>query len=294
MQLIIVESPTKARTLQAFLGTDYKILSSYGHVRDLPKHDFGVDLEHDFQPKYSIPAKAKKNLQLLKKETAGADMVLISTDPDREGEAIAWHLVQALKLKNGGKSKTSKPYQRIAFHEITAQAIKEAINNPRLIDDNLVNAQQARRILDRIVGYKLSPFLWRKVAKGLSAGRVQSVAVKLVCDREKEITAFKPDEYWEIAALLKNTKNEPRVEFLAKLSKIAGKPVEKLEIKNKDIADKIVKNLENAEYRVLAIEKKRNQKKPVSPFHHVNPPAGSFQAFPYATEIRDVFGAAAI
>ncbi len=175
MQLIIVESPTKARTLQGFLGSDYKILSSFGHVRDLPKGAFGVDIEHGFAPKYVIPTKARKTITLLKKAAQGVDSVLLSTDPDREGEAIAWHLSQALG---------NLPYQRITFHEITKGAIEDALKHPRAIDENLVNAQQARRILDRIVGYQLSPFLWRKVAKGLSAGRVQSVAVRLVADRQ--------------------------------------------------------------------------------------------------------------
>lgn len=267
MQLIIVESPTKARTLQAFLGKDYKILSSFGHVRDLPKGAFGVDLEHDFEPKYVIPTKARKTITLLKKAAEGADSILLSTDPDREGEAIAWHLAQALKLKNpGSKTGTGLPYQRIAFHEITKDAIADALAHPRPIDENLVNAQQARRILDRIVGYKLSPFLWHKIAKGLSAGRVQSVAVRLVADREREIQAFKADEYWEIDANLKNTKNEPLEEFTAKLVSINGKTIDKLEIKNKDNADAIVDDLENAGYRVANLEKKETKRNPYPPF----------------------------
>ena len=267
MQLIIVESPTKARTLQGFLGKDYKILSSFGHVRDLPKGAFGVDLENNFEPKYVIPTKAKKTITLLKKAAEGVDSVLLSTDPDREGEAIAWHLAQALKLKKpGSKSGAGLPYQRVAFHEITKSAIEEALQHPRPIDENLVNAQQARRILDRIVGYKLSPFLWHKIAKGLSAGRVQSVAVRLVSDREREIQAFKPDEYWEIEAKLKNTKNEPLEEFSAKLASVDGKTIDKLEIKNKDGADSIVKDLENAEYRVNKLEKKETKRNPYPPF----------------------------
>jgi DNA topoisomerase-1 len=276
MRLIIVESPTKAKTLQGFLGPDYRIISSYGHVRDLPQHAFGVDLEHDFEPKYAIPVKAKKRLQDIKKELEKADSVLISTDPDREGEAIAWHLVQALKLKNGSSGKTArqgrgspkaaKPYERIEFHEITKTAIENAIKHPRQINDNLVNAQQARRILDRIVGYKLSPFLWRKVAKGLSAGRVQSVAVRLVVEREREIEKFVPQDYWEIAAILKNTAKGPFKEFTAKLNKIGGKTCEKLGINTQEQADTIVKELEGAKYRVAELEKKETRRNPLPPF----------------------------
>ena len=194
MQLIIVESPTKSKTLQGFLGPQYKVLSSYGHMRDLPENEIGIDIENNFKPKYVIIPKAKKNVETLKKEVKKADKVILATDEDREGEAIAWHLSQALGLKG---------YERIAFHEITKTAIEGALKNPRDIDIDLVDSQQARRILDRIVGYKLSPFLWKKVTRGLSAGRVQSVAVRLVCEREEEIKKFKPEEYWSIIAKLK-------------------------------------------------------------------------------------------
>ncbi|MFA6376594.1 MAG: type I DNA topoisomerase, partial [Candidatus Paceibacterota bacterium] len=275
MQLIIVESPTKARTLQGFLGSGYKILSSFGHVRDLPKGAFSVDIEHDFTPKYTITAKGKTTVKALKEELKKADSVLISTDPDREGEAIAWHLIQALKLDG----KNGKPYQRIAFHEITKGAIADALEHPRQIDNNLVNAQQARRVLDRIVGYQLSPFLWKKIAKGLSAGRVQSVAVRLVAEREREILAFKPDEYWEIAASLENTKNQPLKEFSAKLAKIGGKNLDKLELKNKDRANEIVKNLENANYSIANIEKKETKKNPLPPFTTSTLQQTAFQKF---------------
>jgi len=173
MRLIIVESPTKSRTLQRFLGSQYKVLSSYGHVRDLPQAEFGVDVEHDFRPKYVIPLKARRVISQLKKEVEKADTTILATDEDREGEAIAWHLVQVLGLNAkripNPKFQIPRSYQRITFHEITKSAIEEALKNPRDIDMNLVNAQQARRILDRIVGYKLSPFLWKKVARGLSA-----------------------------------------------------------------------------------------------------------------------------
>ena len=205
MQLVLVESPTKSKTLQGFLGSKYQVLSSYGHIRDLPEDEFGIDIENNFKPKYIIIPKAAKTIQLLKKEAQKAGLVILATDEDREGEAIAYHLTYLLNLE--GK----KPYQRIVFHEITKSAIEEALKNPRKIDMNLVDAQQARRILDRIVGYKLSPFLWKKVARGLSAGRVQSVAVRLVVEREREIQKFVPQEYWTIvASLLKNQKSSPR------------------------------------------------------------------------------------
>jgi len=258
MNLIIVESPTKANTIANFLGPKYRVLSSYGHVRDLPKSELGVDVEKDFQPKYVIPLKAKKTISLLKKELQKADEIILATDEDREGEAISWHLASALGL-NG-----EKKYQRIVFHEITKQAIEEALNNPRKIDLNLVDAQQARRVLDRIVGYKLSPFLWKKVARGLSAGRVQSVAVMLVVKREREIEKFIPQEYWSVEAKLSEEKTKK--EFVASLVKKDDKPLDKLEIKNKEEADKIINDLTGAQYRVVDIEKKEVKRNPPPPF----------------------------
>ena len=261
MQLIVVvESPTKSKTLQGFLGPKYRVLSSYGHIRDLPKGEFGVDVENNFEPKYIIPLKARRNVNILKKEVEKADLVIVSTDPDREGEAIAWHLTQILGL-NG-----KKPYQRIVFHEITKSAIEEALKNPRKIDMDLVDAQQTRRILDRIVGYKLSPFLWKKVARRLSAGRVQSVAVRLVVEREREIKNFVPQEYWEIAAELQSQMNIDNKLFLAKLIKRDGETIPKLGIKMKKEADKIVKDLRGAEYKVINIEKKEVKRNPLPPF----------------------------
>jgi DNA topoisomerase-1 len=186
MKLVVVESPTKAKTIEKFLGSSYRVLSSYGHVRDLPKSELGVDVENNFEPKYIVPLKSKKIVKVLKEEVKKSDLTILATDEDREGEAIAWHLTKALGLDE------EKPYQRIVFHEITKTAIEEALKNPRKIDIDLVDSQQARRILDRIVGYKLSPFLWKKIARGLSAGRVQSVAVKLVVEREREIQNFGP------------------------------------------------------------------------------------------------------
>ena len=258
MQLVIVESPTKSKTISKFLGADYKVLSSYGHIRDLPKGEFGIDIKNNFKPKYIIPTKSKKIVQLLAEETQKANLTILATDEDREGEAIAWHLSQILNL-NG-----QKPYQRIVFHEITKRAVEEALKNPRKIDINLVDAQQARRILDRIVGYKLSPFLWKKVARRLSAGRVQSVAVRLVVEREREIEKFIPQEYWTISALLKKQKNEK--EFEATLTKKDGKILDKLAIKNEKEAKKIVKDLKGAEYKIINIEKKEVKRNPLPPF----------------------------
>ena len=255
MQLVIVESPTKGRTIERFLGPEYKVLSSYGHIRDLPKSELGIDIENDFQPKYIVPLKAKKNVNALKKEAEKAKSVILATDEDREGEAIAWHLSQALNL-NG-----ENPYQRIVFHEITKSAIEEAIKNPRKINMALVNAQQARRILDRIVGYKLSPFLWKKVARGLSAGRVQSVTVRLVAEREREIQKFVPQEYWTVSALFRKM-----MEFEAVLIKKDGKTLDKLEIKNEKATDKIVKDLEGTKYSVINVEKKEVKRNPLPPF----------------------------
>jgi DNA topoisomerase-1 len=243
--LIIVESPTKANTIKKFLGKDKNVLSSYGHIRDLPKSKIGIDVDNDFEISYVIPTKARKNFNLLKKEAEKSDITYIATDPDREGEAIAWHLVEALDLKK---------YKRISFHEITKTAIENALSHPGEININLVNAQQARRALDRIVGYKLSPFLWKKIMRGLSAGRVQSVALRLIVDREKEIKDFKPEEYWSIAVILKKDKE---IEAILK--------VPKMSIKTKKEADKITKELEKSLYSIKSIEKKEIKRSPLPP-----------------------------
>jgi DNA topoisomerase-1 len=260
MQLVIVESPTKSKTINKFLGPDFKVLSSYGHVRDLPEKKFGVDIENGFKPQYVIIPRAKKNIELLKKESQKADSVILATDEDREGESIAWHLVQILNLNK------KNPYQRIVFHEITKSAIKDALQNPRKININLVDSQQARRILDRIVGYKLSPFLWKKVARRLSAGRVQSVAVRLVVERERERENFVPQEYWTIEALLKSQRADQEWEFRTLLVKKDEKTIPKLEIKSKKEVEKIQKDLKGAEYKVSAIEKKEVKRNPLPPF----------------------------
>src|SRR3989338_5260346 len=253
MNLIIVESPTKSRTISQFLGKNYKVVASFGHVRDLPKKELGVDTEKDFTPKYVIPSKAKKVITELKKDSQNAQNTILATDEDREGEAIAWHLSETLKL--------TKP-KRIVFHEITKTAIDQVLLNPRQIDMNLVNAQQARRVLDRLVGYKLSPFLWKKVTKGLSAGRVQSVAVRLVVEKEREIEKFIAQEYWQIMANLKKGAEE----FSAMLVKKDGKVIDKLEIKSGEEADKILNELKGANYVVDSVEKKETKKNPFPPF----------------------------
>ena len=255
MNLVIVESPTKSRTIQNFLPNDYVVLSSFGHIRDLPKSDLGIDTEHDFEPHYVVPRKAQPHLKELKKELKNADMVILATDEDREGEAISWHLAQALKLDD-------KKTQRIVFHEITKSAIEEALKNPREIDMNLVDAQQARRVLDRLVGYKLSPFLWKKVVRGLSAGRVQSVTVRLIVDRERKIENFKSDEYWTVEAELQ----KDTTTFTASLHAQNGKAIPKLGIKAKEDSDKILKDLEGAEYKIQSIERKETRRNPLPPF----------------------------
>ena len=255
MDLIIVESPTKAKTISKFLGRQYKVLSSFGHVRDLPKTEIGIDIEHDFAPKYVIPTKAKKIVSALKLEAKKADNIILASDEDREGEAIAWHLAEVLKID-------ASKAQRIVFHEITETAIKHALANPRVLDFKLVDAQQARRILDRLVGYELSPFLWKKVAKGLSAGRVQSVAVKMVVEREKKIQTFIPEDFFVLSAKLEANKEE----FIAALHKIDGKVADKLAIKTQAEADEAVKILSVAKFIIGDFTKRKTKKESPAPF----------------------------
>lgn len=256
MNLVIVESPAKSRTISAFLGKNYKVLASYGHVRDLPEDKLGVDVRSDFKPQYIVPAKSKKTIAYLKSAAKGSPKVYLATDLDREGEAISWHIAKACQIPEG-------KIVRIIFHEITKNAIAEALKNPRKIDINLVDAQQARRILDRLVGYKLSPLLWEKVQKGLSAGRVQSVAVRLVVEREREVRNFKPQEYWLILAHLKKGASQP---FIARLCKIDGREIAKLEIKCEKEALKITQGLRGADYVVENIETVREEKYPLPPY----------------------------
>jgi DNA topoisomerase-1 len=261
MKLVIVESPTKAKTISRFLGKDFKIKSSFGHIRDLPAKELGVDIENNFTPKYIIPSKALARVRELKKMAKEAEKVILATDEDREGEAISWHLLSALGLKE-----TSS--ERITFHEITKQAIEKALKNPRTIDTHLVDAQQARRILDRLIGYKLSPFVAKKVRKGLSAGRVQSVAVRLIAEKEKAIKTFQPQEYWEIeASFQQQTAHEASAtNFIGKLWKYNQKLLDKYYVKNQTEAETIKSFLEKSNFAIKSIVKKQTKKTPPPPF----------------------------
>ncbi len=248
MKFIIVESPTKARTLSKFLGSDYSVDSTKGHIMDLPKSKLSIDIENDFKPNYEPIEKKKSTIAELRKKAKLADEVYIASDPDREGEAIASHVEFIV-------GKRSKVVKRISFHEITQKAVEEAIAHPSKVNQDLVDAQTARRVLDRLVGYKLSPLLWKKVRRGLSAGRVQSVAVRLIVDKENEIKAFIPEEYWEIYAKLKTKNTEQFVTQLVKQK-----------IQNKEQADKILKDLEVANYKVKDVKKREVKKKAYPPF----------------------------
>lgn len=258
-KLVIVESPAKARTIGKYLGSGYTVKASMGHVRDLPKSTLGVDVDDNFNPTYLVPRDKAKLIKELKASVQGAKEIYLATDPDREGEAIAWHLVQATGA-------SSKPVHRVVFHEITPEAVKEAMAAPRAIDPDLVDAQQARRVLDRLVGYKVSPLLWKKVKRGLSAGRVQTAALRIVAEREREISAFEPVEYWSLEAeLSKQTGAEPRKKdiFRAALSRVSGqKPV----LDTEEQTQAIVRGLEGASYRVQDVTRKEAQRRPQAPF----------------------------
>src|SRR3989344_8995719 len=251
MKLVIVESPTKAKTLQKFLGDGYEVLSSKGHVIDLPKKNLGVDVDHDFTPEYAeVPGKTAV-ISALKKAASTAEEIFLATDPDREGEAIAWHIKQLI-----GDHKT----KRVAFHEITEEAVKESFLAPREINQQLVDSQQARRVLDRLVGYKLSPLLWKKVRYGLSAGRVQSVAVRLIVERERERQAFKPKEYWSMDAIFETPKKD---QFTAQLFEFNKK---KIEINNETRANQIKTDLIDDKFNISKIEKAERKRNPYPPF----------------------------
>ena len=253
-KLIIVESPAKANTIKKFLGGNYKVMASMGHIRDLPKSKLGVDIEHDFEPEY-INIRGKGDLiKSLKKEAKSAKKVYLATDPDREGEAIAWHLSHILEIPEDSVC-------RVTFNEITKETVQKSIKEPRMIDMNLTDAQQARRVLDRIVGYKISPILWKKVKRGLSAGRVQSVAVKLIVDREEEIEKFIPQEYWNIYAILIEPNSNKKFE-----AKFYGKDGKKLEINNKEQVSEILKHIENGKYIVYDVKKGEKKRTPAPPF----------------------------
>jgi DNA topoisomerase-1 len=251
--LVIVESPAKARTLGRYLGRGYSVLASVGHVRDLPKNDLGIDIEHGFEPIYqALPAK-RKVIAEIQAAAGRAERVLLATDPDREGEAIGWHLAELL-LGSG------KPVERILFHEITKRAVQEALTHPRPLDQHLIDAQQARRVLDRLMGYKLSPLLWDKVKRGLSAGRVQSVALKMICDREAEIEAFLPEEYWHLDARLAGSLPPA---FVARLAQRDGK---KFTVHDGETAAAVRAEVERERFIVAKVARRRRQQKAAPPF----------------------------
>ena len=253
-ELVIVESPSKAKTIEKYLGGNYKVTASMGHLRDLPKSKLGVDLEHGFQPEY-IPVKDKKDLiDELKKESKKAPVVYLATDPDREGEAISWHLKELLGLSD-------EKAKRVTFNEITKKVVTESIQHPRGIDQDLVDAQQARRVLDRLVGYQISPLLWKKVKRGLSAGRVQSVATRMVVDREEEIRAFQSEEYWLLDAFLKKSPEENS--FRARFYGTAEK---KMELHNEDEVNVIRAAVEKAPFSVRSVKRTEKQRSPAPPF----------------------------
>lgn len=252
--LVIVESPAKVKTIKKFLGKNYEVVASNGHIRDLPKSQLGIDVEHDFEPKY-ITIRGKGDiLAMLRKEVKKADKIYLATDPDREGEAISWHLSKALKLEG-------KNVSRISFNEITQNAVKASLKNPREIDMDLVDAQQARRALDRMVGYRISPLLWAKVKRGLSAGRVQSVALRIVCDREEEISAFIPEEYWSLdASLAIKGEKKPVV------AKLYGRKDDKIAIASSEEMDAVLAELKDKEFQVLDVKRSERTKKAPLPF----------------------------
>ncbi len=275
MNLIIVESPTKAKTISRFLGKDYKVEATMGHIKDLPKNKLAVDVKNNFKPFYVVVEKKKELIKNLKLKSKGAEFIYLATDPDREGEAIAAHVKEILTQGNASnldKNKSEKEssglnvdgiIKRIVFHEITQEAIKKALDNPRDINQNLVNAQTARRVLDRLVGYKLSPLLWKKIRRGLSAGRVQSVALRLIVEKEREIESFVPKEYWEIYCELIKRKKSTDKSFKVKLIKVGGK---RIDITNKEEAQKIVGQLEKSSYSVYEVRERQINKKPYPPF----------------------------
>ena len=252
--LVIVESPAKVHTIKKFLGSNYEVMASQGHVRDMPKSQLGFDPDNDFEPKYITIRGKGELLAALRKEVKKADKIYLATDPDREGEAISWHLTHALNLQD-------KKVYRITFNEITKTAVKNALKNPREIDMDLVDAQQARRMLDRMVGYKISPLLWAKVKRGLSAGRVQSVALRIICDREKEIDSFIPQEYYTLDVLLDAEHSKKPI-----VAKYYGDTTGKKDISDKESLDKIMEDLKGADFSIASIKKGTREKKAPLPF----------------------------
>jgi DNA topoisomerase-1 len=292
MKLVIVESPTKAKTISKFLGKGYTVKSSYGHIRDLPKKEMGIDIEHDFEPKYIIPGAARTRVSELKKLAQKSEEVILATDEDREGEAISWHLVSALGLDKAEA-------KRIVFHEITKKAIEKALESPRKIDLDLVDAQQARRVLDRLVGYELSPFLWKKIRRGLSAGRVQSVALRLICEREREIEKFKSEKYWTIPLELKKKNETEDEKFAGELVEKNGKKIEKSEtlklfagdykikktvITDEKTAKEIADDIKDSQIHVTDIVEKETQRFPGPPFTTSTLQQASINTFGYSAK----------
>ena len=277
--LVIVESPAKVKTIKKFLGKNYEVVASNGHVRDLPKSQLGIDVENDFEPKYITIRGKGELLASLRKEVKKADKVFLATDPDREGEAISWHLISALKLED-------KDISRISFNEITKTAVRDSLKNAREIDMNLVDAQQARRVLDRIVGYEISPILWKKVKRGLSAGRVQSVALRIICDREDEINAFIPEEYWKLDAQfhVEGQKKPLTASFY-------GKDGSKLDIHNQEEMNLILSELEGKDSQC---EKEPAFQKSALALYNEYPPAGGFQAAEFFNPEDHASGSAAL
>ncbi|PIR74029.1 MAG: type I DNA topoisomerase [Candidatus Magasanikbacteria bacterium CG10_big_fil_rev_8_21_14_0_10_47_10] len=277
-QLVIVESPTKAKTISKFLGPSFIVESSFGHVRDLPKSKMGVDIEGGtFEPTYRVPKEKTAQVKKLKSLAAKADSIIFATDEDREGEAISWHLAELLGI-DPDKAK------RMVFHEITKHAIEEALAHPRSLDMKLVDAQQARRVLDRLVGYELSPFLWKKVARGLSAGRVQSVAVRMIVERERERNAFITEEYWTLDGIFLPKKDNDGQHISASLHSINGKKIDKLALKSKEQIDTILAELKDASYRVTDIDKKQTKRNPPPPFRTSTLQQQANQRFGYSSK----------
>lgn len=261
MKLLIVESPAKSKTIEKYLGSDFKVMASIGHVRDLKNSDGSIDTENDFQMKWEIMKDKEKQIKAIETELKKADTLYLATDQDREGEAIAWHLYDIL---NKRKALKDKVVERITFNEITKTAVSNALKNPRQIDENLVNAYMARRALDYLVGFNLSPVLWRKLPGAKSAGRVQSVALWLVVEREKEIERFKPVEYWSLDV---DTETEKSEKFSARLTKFQGEKIEKMTLENKEAVDKVLSAIsEGTPAKVVSLEKKQTSRKPVAPF----------------------------
>ena len=254
--LVIVESPAKAKTIGKFLGRNYKVIASVGHIRDLPKSRLGIDIEDNYEPKYINIRGKGPIINELRKEGKKAEKIFLATDPDREGEAIAWHLAHILKIDPNEKI-------RVEFNEITKEAIKKAIKNPRSLDLDLIDSQQARRVLDRLVGYKISPLLWKKIRKGLSAGRVQSVACKLICDREEEIKEFIPEEYWSLKVLLGKGDEKFEASFVGRYQQ--GKE-EKIKLNTKDEVDEIVASLDRESFLVDKVKKGVRKRNPYPPY----------------------------